>query len=68
MSVNTQNDPLMEKFVNYIMKDGKKSLAKKLLADTLTQIKAKGHKKPLDAVRLAIENVLPKIEVRPKRV
>lgn len=68
MSANFQNDPLLSKFVNYIMKDGKKSLAMKLLTETFEEMKAKGQKKPMESFKVALENVMPKIEVRPKRV
>jgi small subunit ribosomal protein S7 len=59
---------MIEKFVNYIMLDGKKALAKKLLDDTFVEIKAKGQKDPKAIFDKALENVMPKIEVRPKRV
>jgi len=59
---------MMDKFVNYVMLDGKKSLAKKIMADTFEEIKAKGQKNPQAIFDKAIENVVPKIEVRPKRV
>jgi small subunit ribosomal protein S7 len=68
MSANIQNDPLLEKFVNYIMLDGKKALAKKMLVEALDEMKAKGQKRPQETFKKAIENVMPKIEVRPKRV
>ena len=51
-----------------IMKDGKKSLAISLLEQTFEEIKAKGQKKPDEVFAKALENVMPKIEVRPKRV
>jgi len=59
---------LMDKFTNYVMLDGKKSLAKKIMADTFAEIKAKGQKNPQAIFDKAIENVVPRIEVRPKRV
>jgi small subunit ribosomal protein S7 len=65
---NTTRDPQIEKFINYIMLDGKKSLARKLLDDTFEEIKSKGQKNPRGIFDRALENVMPKIEVRPKRV
>lgn len=59
---------MMDKFVNYVMLDGKKSLAKKIMVDTFEEIKAKGQKNPQAIFDKAIENIVPKIEVRPKRV
>ena len=55
------------KFVNYVMKDGKKYLATRLVEATFAEIAKKGHK-PEELFDKAIENVMPRIEVRPKRV
>lgn len=68
MTIILGKDQLIDKFVNYIMIGGKKSLALKLLNDAFEEIKAKGQKKPEDIFSKALENVMPKIEVRPKRV
>lgn len=59
---------LQEKFTNYIMMQGKKSLALDLMEETFNEIKSKGQKDPKAIFNKALENVMPKIEVRPKRV
>lgn len=59
---------MYDKFINYVMLDWKKSVARKIMNDTFEEIKAKGQKKPRDIFDKAIENIMPKIEVRPKRV
>ena len=59
---------MLEKFTNYVMLDWKKSLAIKIMDDTFEEIKSKGQKNPKAIFDKAIENVMPKIEVRPKRV
>ena len=59
---------MLDKFINYIMLDGKKSLARNLLDEAFAEIKAKGQKDPKAIFDKALENVMPKIEVRPKRV
>ena len=61
-------EPLQEKFINYIMLDGKKSLAREIFAKMLEEIKKKGEKKPEEIFALAIEQASPAMEVRPKRV
>ena len=61
-------DPLEEKFINYIMLDGKKSLARDIFAKMLEDLKTLGAKKPNEIFALAIENASPAMEVRPKRV
>ncbi len=63
-----QEMSMMDKFTNYVMLDGKKSLAKKIMDDTFEEIKNKGNKTPVSIFDKALENVMPKIEVRPKRV
>lgn len=63
-----QEMSMMDKFVNYVMLDGKKSLAIRIMNDTFEEIKAKGQKNPQAIFDKALENVIPKIEVRPKRV
>lgn len=65
---HTEEKTMLVKFTNYVMFDGKKSLAIKIINDTFEEIKAKGHKNPMDIFDKALENVLPRIEVRPKRV
>jgi len=63
-----QEMSMMDKFINYVMLDWKKSIAKKIMDDTFEEIKAKGQKNPKAVFDKAIENIVPKIEVRPKRV
>ena len=60
-------NPRIAKFVNYLMLDGKKLLATRLLMETFAAIEAKGRN-PLETFTKAIENIMPRIEVRPKRV
>lgn len=67
VSLNTKNEKLM-KFVNYVMKEGKKYLAMKIITNAFETIKAKGHANPEEVFEKALENVMPRIEVRPKRV
>ncbi|OGJ52181.1 30S ribosomal protein S7 [Candidatus Peregrinibacteria bacterium RIFOXYB2_FULL_32_7] len=58
-----------EKFINYIMQRGKKSVARKIFTDSLDIIKdKKKNLNPLDLFHTAIENAKPAMEVRPKRV
>lgn len=59
----------VEKFINYVMKDGKKSIARKLTYDTLEEIKKKTKSEnPLEIFELAIKNASPLLEVRSRRV
>ena len=58
---------LVSKFTNYLMKKGKKSVARKVLMDSF-QIIEKSKKDPIEIFEAAIENVGPLMEVRSKRV
>lgn len=62
------SDPTSEKFINYIMKRGKKGVARNIFENTLGELEKRGHKTPRDTFRRAIDNVKPGLEVRPKRV
>lgn len=55
------------KLVNKIMKDGKKALAQKIVYEAFKDIENRGQN-PLTILESALENVSPKMEVRPRRV
>lgn len=62
---------LVQKFVNVVMEQGKKSIARKIVYDALAVLgeKANGDKaKSLELFEKAFEQVMPLIEVRPRRV
>jgi small subunit ribosomal protein S7 len=56
------------KFVNVLMKAGKKSVAERIIYGALDQIKKKTSKDPLEVFTLAINNVKPVVEVKSRRV
>lgn len=62
------NSPLVAKFVNTLMWDGKKSVAEGILYRAFNTIKDKTQDDPLKVFKKAIENVQPKVEVKSKRV
>lgn len=59
---------MVSKFINAIMKDGKKSLAENICYGAFDIIREKTGEEPLKVFKTAIENVRPIIEVRPRRV
>ena len=67
VSFSTQNERL-QKFTNYVMKNGKKTLAYKILNNTFDILREKGYTNPEEIFDKAIDNTMPKIECRPKRV
>src|SRR3954449_3017783 len=62
------NSQLLTKFVNVVMKDGKKSVAERILYAALDAIKAKTNDDPMKVFKKAIENVKPAVEVKSRRV
>jgi small subunit ribosomal protein S7 len=58
---------LIAKFINKIMKDGKKSVAEKLIYDTLSTIEKKGFD-PITTFEKALQMVSPKVEIKARRV
>jgi len=63
------NDITVAKFVNYIMKDGKKSIAEKIFYDSLDMIENKlKTSDPLEIFKKALNNVGPILEVKSKRI
>ncbi len=59
---------LVTRFINALMKDGKKSTAQKLFYDALDIVEQKTKKRGIDIFERAIQNVRPPLEVRSRRV
>ncbi len=57
-----------EKMINFIMKDGKKSVAETIYRKTLQEIKANWHMNPYVVLETALENAAPTIMVKSKRL
>jgi len=62
------NTELLEKFINYIMKDGKKTVARRNLTDAFAIIKKKTGSNPQEVFDKAMTEAKPSMEVRPKRI
>jgi len=60
--------PLVARLINRVMKDGKKTVAQKQVYKAFDLIKEKTQKNPLEIFTKALENIKPKMEVRPRRV
>ncbi len=61
-------DPLQDKFVNCVMKNGKKTVAVKILKDTFAEMHRRGQDDPLKCFELALKNATPAMEVKAKRI
>ena len=62
------NTDLIEKFINYLMHQGKKTVARTVLNDCFAIIEKKTGKKGKEVFSEALENVKPSLEVRAKRI
>ena len=62
------NNVIVSKFINQIMKNGKKTIARKIVYGAFDIITEKTKKEPVEIFETALENVGPKIEVKSKRV
>ena len=59
---------LVSKFVNRIMKQGKKSTAEKIVYSALTAIEEQDQKPAMSILEQAVRNATPQLEVKPRRV
>ena len=62
------NSKLVTKLVNNIMLDGKKGVAQKIVYDAFAIVEAKQGQNPLDEFQAALENIMPVLEVKARRV
>ena len=62
------NSKLVTKLINNIMLDGKKGVAQKIVYDAFEIINAKEGENALDVFTAALENVMPVLEVKARRV
>lgn len=62
------NDVLVAKFINYIMLDGKKTTARKVVYESFDLLEQKTKKPAIEVFKKAVSNVQPYVEVRSRRV
>ncbi|HWQ81394.1 MAG TPA: 30S ribosomal protein S7 [Ignavibacteria bacterium] len=62
------NDVLVGRFINSIMKEGRKLVAQRIMYNAFDIIEEKTKSNPLEVFNKAINNVMPSIEVRSRRV
>lgn len=61
-------DTLVTKFVNYLMEQGKKSTAYTIFYDAVEQVEKKTSEPGLDVWKRAMNNLMPSVEVKSRRV
>ena len=62
------NSKLVTRLINNVMYDGKKGVAQKIVYDAFDIIKEKTGNDPLETFEAAMENVMPVLEVKARRV
>ncbi|MCE2786643.1 MAG: 30S ribosomal protein S7 [Bacteroidota bacterium] len=62
------NDILVTRFVNNLMYDGKKSTAYALFYDAIDKVESKTQERGIDVWKKALNNVMPAVEVKARRV
>lgn len=62
------SSPLVTKVINYVMRDGKKSIAMHIIYGALEAAAAKVNKGPIEVLETAIQNAGPNMELRSRRI
>jgi len=62
------NDTLVTKFVNYLMEEGKKSVAYGIFYDAIEVVEKKTNESGLEVWKRAMNNLMPSVEVKSRRV
>ena len=62
------NSKLVTKLINNIMLDGKKGIAQTIVYDAFKTVESKSGKNPLEAFQSALDNIMPSLEVKARRM
>jgi small subunit ribosomal protein S7 len=62
------NSNVVQRFINTMMSDGKKSTSERIFYDAMTIVEEKSGRNPLEVFSVAMKNVMPTVEVRSRRV
>ena len=62
------NDKTVTKLINNIMLDGKKGVAQNILYDAFKEVEAKTNKDAMEVFNAALENIMPVLELKVRRV
>ena len=62
------NSTLVTKLINSIMLDGKKGVAQKIVYGAFEQVAEKTGKEPIEAFEEALNNIMPLLEVKARRI
>ncbi|TCK17267.1 SSU ribosomal protein S7P [Thiogranum longum] len=59
---------MLARFINMVMKSGKKSVAERIIYGALDQIQSRGDNDPIELLDKALDNIRPSVEVKSRRV
>ncbi|VAW76293.1 SSU ribosomal protein S7p (S5e) [hydrothermal vent metagenome] len=59
---------MLARFINMVMKSGKKSVAERIIYGALDQIQSRGDSDPIELLDKALDNIRPSVEVKSRRV
>jgi len=62
------DNTVVAKFINQVMRRGKKTIARKIVYRAFDQIKEKTKREPVEVFEEALKNAAPLLEVKPKRI
>ena len=62
------NSKVVTKLINQIMQDGKKGTAQKIIYNAFDIVKEKTNQEPMEVLEKALENIMPQLEVKSRRV
>ena len=62
------DNQLISMFVNKLMREGRKSLAERIMYSALDEIEEKEKRDPVEVFEQAVQNATPVVEVKPRRV
>ncbi len=62
------NSVAIQKFINRMMRGGKKSVAQRIMYEALDQAEARANRPAVEVFNDALQNVMPAVEVKPRRV
>ena len=68
LAVPIYNSKVVTRLVNYIMLDGKKGVAQEIVYDAFNIVKEKTGNDPLEMFEKAMENIMPNLECKTRRV
>ncbi|MCF7812198.1 30S ribosomal protein S7 [Candidatus Gracilibacteria bacterium] len=64
----SHTDPLQKKFINSLMKKGKKTVAQNILREAFDELARLGENEPRKTFEAALQNASPSMNVQPKRI